>query len=197
MRHLKRIFLLIPFFIISCSTNPYLTNYDSINSYLEGYEKINKKTKYILKASKEPNNKHALKIFNGGGEGIKHIVTVPDYTSYDFFEEKHWKKMYKKYAFETIKRYWKKEDFPNHNFIIEDFKDTPLDIYNLLEQKYNGKINQIIMISEPMYYMNKKYIMFTIERIIFPGVSELGLIIMKKENNKWIRVATMNYNTYS
>ncbi|MBB4800001.1 hypothetical protein HNP37_000040 [Flavobacterium nitrogenifigens] len=183
MTYLKKIFLVIPFFLLSCSSNLYVENYDPINKFLDT-QNLNKNKVYILQSDKEL-NKQALRIFNGG-EGSEHTINLTDPTDYTYglFVEKYWKKMYTDYAGDTLKKYWKKEDFPNYNFILE--KGTGLTLKESFLKKYkNSKINEMIILSEPMYYHNKKYIMFYYLKIYFESSGTSQVVIMKKNKNKW------------
>jgi hypothetical protein len=185
MKQIKIIILpILSLFLNSCVSTQYLENYEPINIFLET-QKIDKNIKHILQRDKERNTQ-ALRIFNGG-MGYKHIIdtTEPDYTG-GLFVEKHWKKMYKTYANDTIKKYWKKEDFPSLTIILENEKGLlSEDFYN---RYLNSRTNEILIISEPMYYMKKKYIMFYFEKTSFAGSRSSYVVVMKKENNKWVVV---------
>lgn len=186
MKHLKKSLLIIPFFMMSCANSQYLKNYEPINAFLE-LQKIDKNKKYILQSDKET-NKQALRIFNGG-EGLEHIIDPSDPTDYTegLFIEKYWKKIYNKYAQDTLKRYWVKEDFPQYNFILE--KGTGLILkQDFLIKHMDSRVKQVIIISEPMYYMDKKYIMFYYGKIHFDSSGSSQVVIMKKENDKWVIV---------
>lgn len=193
MKKLKIIALIIPFIISSCASSPYLKNYDCINVFLET-TKLDKNKEYILARDKE-NNKQALRIFNVG-EGPEHIVypTDIDFTS-DLFIKKHWKKLYNKYANDTIKRYWKKEDFPEYKFILESGKGLLLKQDFLI--KYIDGPEQLIILSEPMYYMNKKYIMFYYSKLRFDSSGTTQVVIMKKIKGKWVVVKTLGDYIFS
>lgn len=187
MTHLKKILILFLLSIISsCASKKYVEDYEPINVFLET-QKIDKNKKYVLQSNKET-NKQALRIFNGD-EGLEHVIDPNasiDYTG-GLFIEKHWKKMYKTYANDTIEKYWKKEDFPQYNFILE--KGTGLVFkQDFLLRYMNTGINEILAISEPIYYMNKKYVLFYFGKTYFEGGGNSQVVIMKKENNKWIIV---------
>ena len=185
MKQLKKILVIIPFFVISFATAQYEESTEPINVFLESI-KIDKNKKYILQADKEPNIM-ALRIFNGdvGPDPISEI----DYRD-DLFVEKHWRKMYKEYANDTVKRYWKKEDFPGYDFILEDgngiFKYDFMNRYIETGLQYEA-----IIISEPMYYMDKKYIMFYYAEVYSGGGGNYSTVIMEKEKEKWVVVRTI------
>lgn len=186
MKLLNKLFVIITFFTLSCANAQYLESYEPINVFLET-QKINKSKKRILQANKAL-NKQALRIFNGG-LGADHIVDPKnpiDYTD-GLFVEQHWKKMYEEYAQDTIKRYWKKEDFPEYNFILEDGAGSFKHDF-MIKYINTGLQYEAIVISEPMYYMNRKYIMFYYAEVFATGGGNYSTVIMKKENEKWIVV---------
>ena len=194
MKYLKNKVILIPFFILSCSSpSLYLKDYEPINVFLET-QKIDKNKKHILQVDKAP-NKQDLRIFISG-EGTERILdpTNPiDYTD-DLFIEKHWKKMYKQYAQDTIKKYWKKEDFPEYDFILEDGKG--LFNYDFEMRHLGARFQEATIISEPMYYMNRKYIMFYYSKAYSTGGGKSSTVIMKKEKENWVIVRVIRDNVY-
>ena len=193
MRYLKKISLVVPFFILSCASAQYVESYDPINVFLET-QKLEKGREYILQREKI-NNTEALRLFNDG-EGAEHIIDSTDPIDYTdgLFVEKHWKKMYKQYAQDTMSKYWKKEDFPAHNFILED-KDGLLKL-DFMNRYLNSRIETIVMLSEPMYYMDNKYIMFYFNKVSFFGDTKPQLVIMKKEKGTWSIVRIMGDYIY-
>lgn len=185
MKHIKKIVLIISLFTLSCASAQYIENYEPINVFLET-QKLEKGREYILQRDKA-DNVQALRIFNGG-LGEEHIIDPKDPIdpTDGLFAEEHWKKMYKQYAQDTIPKYWKKEDFPAYNFILENKKGLfKFDFH----KKYDGsRMDIVISISEPLYYMDKKYIMFYFNVSYFLGGGKAEVVIMKKENGKWIIV---------
>lgn len=185
MKRLKnRLLFILPFFVISYVSAQYVENSEPINVFLDTL-KINKNKKYILQANKGPNIV-ALEIFNGGeGPDPLREQNVPlDYRE-GLFVEKYWREMYNSYVNDTIKKYWKKEDFPKYDFFIEE--GTRLTFEEAISQKYiNTRVEEVIIISEPMYYMDRKYIMFYFNRASFFGTSRPEVVIMEKEKGKWL-----------
>lgn len=182
MKHLKKILILISFFICSCASTQYLDNYEPINIFLKS-QNISKKENYILR-SKESNTQ-TLRIFNRG-KGKEHVVypSETDYTS-KLFNEKKWEKMYRNYSKDTIQKYWKNEDIPEYKFINEN--RVELFNYNFLI-KY-PKLEKVIVLSEPIYYYNKKYILFLYSIDVIANSSKPQIVVvMKNENGKWIVV---------
>lgn len=194
MKKLKKAFIIFPFFILSCASAQYIESYEPINVFLET-QKLEKGKKYILQTDKV-NYTSALRLFNRG-EGANHIIDSNDLTDYTggLFEEKYWKKMYKQYAQDTVKKYWRKEDFPAYDFVLES-RDGLLG-GPFMEKYLNTRIDTVIMISEPMYYMDKKYIMFYVSIYPFFASPQPEVVIMKKENEKWLVVKRIgDYNYY-
>jgi len=194
MKHIKKVALLIPLFILSCNSSKYLASYEPINVFLET-QKIDKSKVYILQSDKEE-NQQALRIFNGG-EGAERYINPTDPTDYTdgLYEKKHSKKLYKQYVNDTLKRQWKKEDFPNYNFILE--KGTGLMLTRIVIDKYAGTgIREWFVISEPMFYFNNKFIMFSFSEYYSSGGST-NLVIMKKEKNQWQVVRVMRDYIYN
>ncbi len=169
MKKIHKILLFIPLLFLSCAS-PYLKSYDPINEFLKTQKK-EQNTKYILQSDKE-SNKQALRIFNGD-RGPEHIYdpTDPIDRTSGLFVEREWKKMYAQYANDTIKKYWKKEDFPENDFILEKGEGL-----TRIEKYYNSLDYKIISISEPIYYSNKKYIMFYYCEANFIGYSNSHVI---------------------
>lgn len=181
MKKLKLMFFVAPFFILSCAS-PYLKNYEPVLTFLET-QKLDKHKFYILQRDKISNTQ-PLRIFNGN-EGFDHVTPLKD--THDLFNLKHWKKLYNTYANDTVKRYWRKEDFIEYNFTLEDSKLLFSAAY---DKKYpDGFLHdEIIWLSEPMYYWNKKYILFSFNKGYLFGGTYTQVIIMKKEKKKWVIV---------
>ncbi|OIV40381.1 hypothetical protein [Flavobacterium johnsoniae] len=195
MKWLKKILIIITLFALSCASAQYVESYEPINVFLET-QKLEKGREYILQRDKA-DNIQALRIFNGG-LGEEHIIDSKDPIdpTDGLFVEKHWKKMYKQYAQDTISKYWKKEDFPAYNFILEN--GTGLTLKESFLRKYiNSRINEMIILSEPMYYMNKRYIMFYYAKVYFDSSGSSQVIIMKKENGKWVVVREIGDYIYN
>jgi hypothetical protein len=186
MKHLKYTFIAcITIMMLSCSKPLYVNSYEPLDVFLTA-QNIHKKQKIILQRDKV-SNAQALRLFNGG-EGIEHIIDPIDKIDYTggLFEKKLWKKMYKTYINDTIPKYWKKEDFPEHNFILENKKG--LLAYDFLIRYMNSGIEDVILLSEPMLYMKKKYVVFYYNKLSFFGSTKPQVVIMTKEDGKWVVV---------
>ena len=182
MKILIKTFYLTSFLIVSCSSaqiSPtYLKNYECIETYLK-LKGINTIEPDILVHEKR-SNLYTLRIFNGDN-GILH--GDENYTPKTYNKE-HWEKLYKTYSNDTIVKYWKTSDFPNIDFILgserEARRGSFLDMYT-----YTTK--DVICLSEPMYYIDDKHVMFFYSKTA-KGLYGYGekVVIMKKENGKWI-----------
>lgn len=167
--------MIIPFFMLSCASNPYLKDYEPIKVFLK-QEKIDASKSYILQVEKV-DNKKVLADFN------EYKSTGPYFDSnfkpIAFHNEKEYKKMCNKYLNDTLKRYWKKDDFLGFNFILkkkQNISSDSINEYSLSQYK--------VYISEPMYYWNRKYLIFSYDIYNYNG-GVTNLIFMKKEKGKW------------
>lgn len=158
--------------------------YDCINTYLE-IKGVSKKDHSVLVKEKE-NNKTVLRIFYGG-DSISNYIN--NYRS-PLFNDKAWKELYKNYSNDTIIKYWNTNDFPDYNFIYENKKD--LWNFSFLD-KYQNNSMKVYFISEPLYYDNKKYILFEVAEAItdIGGIQRNQVIVMTKRKNKWEIVETI------
>jgi hypothetical protein len=180
MKKLKKILFIAPLFMLSCAS-PYLKNYEPILTFLET-QKLDKHKIYILQKDKTSNTE-PLRLFNGN-DGLDHYSSKN--LTHDTFHSKHWKKMYNTYANDTIIKYWRKEDFKEYNFTLESSKILYSKAY------YENYLNnpesdyEIIKLSEPLYYWNKKYLLFSYDIGYLYSGSNTKVIILKKEKNKYV-----------
>lgn len=185
MENLKKImFLVFSFFLLSCASSHFKSN-EPINTFLE-LENVSSKKNYILRMKES--SSQILRIFNRG-EGDKHNVypNKTDYTS-KLFNEKHWRKLYSKYSPDTIKKYWKNDDFPEFRFVEGNRSQL---FTNVFSKKYPDlkDVENVIVLSEPIYYYKKRYVMFFyhIDNSLYSSKPQI-VVVMKKEGNKWILV---------
>ena len=59
-----------------------------------------------------------------------------------------------------------------------------------------ARFQEATIISEPMYYMNKKYIMFYYSKAYSTGGGKSSTVIMKKEKENWVIVRVIRDNVY-
>ncbi|WP_374173099.1 hypothetical protein [Flavobacterium tructae] len=171
--------------------------YDAINTYLSLIVKDTTKTIVVVKEKMSSNG--ALKLFSGGKlndipfsrvNGIQERlggILEPLYDETDF------QKMRKKYQDDTNEgKYelaknanWSAKDFKLKNIYLEAF-DTIMykKGKELFDYKYHA---QLIILSEPMYYKSKEYLVIAVS---IGDSSPLGyfdeyVILLKKIKNKW------------
>lgn len=171
MKQLNKIIVIIPFFIFSCSSSPYLKNYEPINIFLN-HGKIDISKTYYLQMEKIE-NKNVISDFKDYKSSGPYFDSI--FNAVQYHNEKEFKKMSHKYINDTIKKYWKKDDFVNFNFIIKKSEELTNDS---LQNKNK------IYISEPLYFWKKKYLIFNFYILNYGG-GMTKLVFMKKENNLW------------
>ena len=114
-----------------------------------------------------------------------------------FFKEEDWEKLRKQngnYSLEKIKNAhlqsgeccWTSSNFRHKKIIFEDLKIGSSDF----EKKYFSKPSyDVYWFSEPVYYKNKEYIIFSTTKSYMGGFgSTTRVIIMKKNKKKWVEV---------
>ncbi len=179
MKNVKKLIQLLPFLLMSC-TSAYLKNYDPIIDFLKSQE-LDQNKSYILQKDKK-SNIETLTIFDRNNDFNNRILKNK---VNEIYNEKHWKKAYGKYANDTILNDWTNKDFEPYEFILEKRKIIYNKTYyeNYINNPQNAK--QIIKFSEPIYYRNKKYILFTYDVGYLYNGSNTKLIIMKKNKSKY------------
>ncbi|WP_166924252.1 hypothetical protein [Flavobacterium poyangense] len=175
MKQFKIILFAIPFFMLSCTTSKYLKNYEPVRVFLR-QENIDPSKNYILQEEKV-DYKKVLSEF-------KEYKSASPYFDVDFKpivlqNDIAYKKAYDKYINNTLKRYWKKEDFSEFNFVLKKQQAIKNDSIN----EYS-RSQLWIYISEPMYYYNREYLIFTYDIYGRDG-GMAKLVFMKKEKGKW------------
>lgn len=175
MKNFKIPFLLIPFFMLSCASKQYIKDYEPLKVFLM-QERLDTSKSYILQEEKI-NNKKVISDFN------EFKSTGPYFDSnfqpIAYYNEKEYKKMYNKYINDTIKKYWRKDEFLGFNFILRKKQDIEsASINNYLPDQYR------VSISEPMYYWKQRYLIFTYNIYNHNG-GTTNLIFMKKQRGKW------------
>lgn len=160
----------------------------ALNDYLETI--IKDTTQVVFIAREKINSNETLKIF-----GLNHIVIV-DFAENGIgkgtlFKMKDFAKMKKEYKNRCVtgKRiwcnddYWTKDNFRYKKIALESM-NTDKEIELILD-KYNRADIKVYGFSEPIYYQNKKYIVFTMHVSHMAGAST-RIIIMEKIKGKWI-----------
>lgn len=97
---------------------------------------------------------------------------------------KDWKEIYWKNISDTVAGKWKIADFTNLKFVFEN--QVGLWNNNFLA-RYEENHKQIIWLSEPIYYVKKKYLIFyyAVGTTSIPGSAERNVVIMAKESDRW------------
>lgn len=175
----------------SCSTSK--DKFNALNDYIK--LEIKDTTKSIIVVKEKVSSNMTIEIFNTSqiiALDSKKMETLDT----SLYQEKEWKRMKKKY--ENIHltkkdksledKYWTKEDFTYNKIIIESIKGLPGDY---LFNKYLSNLNiYVYYFSEPIYYKDRKHLVFTIYRSDriggYGGGSSIFLVVMKKEKEKWL-----------
>lgn len=160
---------------MSCASGQYLKNYKPIKVFLK-QEKIDTSEDYMLQIEKV-DNKTVLTDFNEFKSAPPYFDS--NFKQIAFHNDKQYKKMCHTYLNDTLKRYWKKDEFLEFNFKVPKKQVTTSDsIYNDLSNQNK------VYISEPMYYWSRKYLIFSYGIYNYNGGAK-KLIFMKKEKGKW------------
>ena len=162
---------------------------EAINDYFETIVKDSNKEVFI--AREKINSNYTLEIFKQNE--IQAIDLKGNRTpDTKLFNEKDWKKFKKQNQDPPIQdnriwdnhKYWTKNDFRHSKTIFESMNKKP-GIESIME-KYKKYDICVYSFSEPMYYQNKKYLVFTNLKIYSSGGNPF-VVVMKKIKGKWIR----------
>lgn len=186
----------IALLLSSCS----LTNdkYIALNDYLETIEKDSNKEIFI--AREKVNSNYTLEIFKLNE--IQSFDSKGNITpDMELFNEKDWAKLKGELQDPPIQderiwdtnKYWTKNDFKHDKTIFESM-NTKTGIESIIE-KYDKSNICVYSFSEPIYYQNKKYLVFTNFKTCIAGGSSF-VVIMQKIKGKWIRTHEA-FNLYS
>jgi hypothetical protein len=160
----------------------------ALNNYFETI--IKDTTQVVFVAKEKITSNETIHIF--GLNDIMIIDSAGNGTGdTTLFKKKDFEIMKKKYKNNCIQgrlnwcdnNYWTKEDFRHKKIILEsvNYKNGIEPIF----KKYNNLNIKVYSFSEPIYYQNKKYIVFTIIRLGFDS-GKTNIIIMRKIKGKWI-----------
>lgn len=97
---------------------------------------------------------------------------------------KDWKEIYRGKISDKVAGKWKNTDFSNLKFVFEN--QVGLWNNNFLA-RYSENQKRIIWLSEPIYYVKKKYLIFyyAVGTTSIPGSDERNVVIMAKESDRW------------
>lgn len=160
----------------------------ALNDYLETI--IKDTTQIVFVAKEKINSNETLKIF-----GLNDLMIIDSKGNgkgdYNLYKKKDFKKMKEEYKDRCLpgKRIWCNEDLWSkdsfrYKKVILESMNTNEEIEIILD-KYNRVDIDVYGFSEPIYYQDKKYLMFTVIKSHLAGYS-LFIIIMKKIKGKWI-----------
>lgn len=187
-------------FIVLLFSSCQATNdkYNALNDYFETIEKDS--SKKIFVAREKINSNYTLEIFKLNE--IQAFNSRGDITpDTELFNEKDQGKLKAENPDPPIQderiwdtnKYWTNKDF-KHDKIIFESMNTKKGIESLIE-KYGKSNICVYSFSEPIYYQNKKYLVFTNYKICIAGRSSF-VVIMQKIKAKWIRTHEA-FNLYS
>lgn len=192
--------LIISLFISNCATIK--SKNAPINDYLTSLDLKNKK---IIIIQEKINNNITIGIFKGEtlyfakpsikikGEGVQKPI----------YDEVLWENMKKKYEDLNHHDYWIKGKYWTKN----EFKHNDITFIKLEKFPNPGKyekfdfkeILDVFSFSEVIYYNNKKYAVFTLQKtntdVLFIG--KASILLMKKINSKWEVIEEVSDGIYN
>ena len=162
--------------------------YKILSTYLEGLVKHSGNEIFIAKEKINNNTtidvlkKDWIFVLNSNGKWVHDRL---------FFNKESWQKMEKKYKNGCLSGklnwcnndFWSKENFA-YNKVIFESMNTDKGIESVFK-KYNNLHIMVYGFSDPIYYQNKKYIIFTVNISGFNSY-EYYIVVMRKKNKKWI-----------
>jgi hypothetical protein len=161
----------------------------ALNDYFETIVKDT--TQDVFVAKEKINSNETLNIF-----GLNEILITDSAGNWKrdptLYIKKDFEKMKKEYKDRCAagKRiwwcnddYWTKDNFRYKKVVLEGM-NTNKGI-ELIIEKYNKVDIKVYAFSELIYYQNKKYLVFTVNKLTLNG-SNPNIIIMKKIKDKWI-----------
>ena len=161
---------------------------EAINDYFETI--IKDTTQVIFVATEKINSNETLKIFGlndimiidsvGNGIGDNTLYNKKDF---EIMKTKYKNKCLKGKRIWCKNDFWTKDNFGYKKVILESM-NTNNEIESVLK-KYNNFDIKIYGFSEPIYYQNKKYIIFTVN-ISGLNSAKTYIVVMKMINKKWI-----------
>lgn len=168
-----------------------------LNDFLD--TKIKDRSKKIMIHSKKINPNMTLRILRLNDIYVLDSITGKYKEDKTFYEEDEWeiaRKKYSKNSMKEIEKFnddggeccWNAVNFNFKNIIFEEFSIGSPTFVKKYYSIPNLQLYPYYYFSEPIYYQNKEYIIFTIYEILyFDGLSGTSrIIIYKKKNGKWV-----------
>lgn len=179
MKRKIAILVVLQALLLSCSSAKH-NKYEPISTFLK--TKITKNENVVLVKEKASID-NALRIFY---RGDKNIVEIEKNYRSKFFDQKDYEIMYARYVNDTVTKYWEPKNFSAFNFTFEN----KLGMWNTkFLDKYERNSTQIFSISDPIFYKNKKFVLFYFSRGSTNDIGglthESKTIIMQKIKGKW------------
>jgi hypothetical protein len=180
--------------------------YAVINDYLE--KKIKDHSKKIMILSKKINTNMTLHILKLNDIYELDAITGKDKEDKTFYKEAEWEIARKKYSKNSAAEIenatgrdeeccWTTENFTYKNVLFEELQPgSSAFIEKYMPSKITPFENNVdytahyefYSFSEPIYYKNKEYLIFTFYKGDFSGLSgSCVIIIYKKKNGKWVQ----------
>ncbi|SNR23737.1 hypothetical protein [Flavobacterium sp. ov086] len=187
-------------FLFNCSINK--DKQAPINDYMSSLNL--KESDKIMIIQEKINNNVTIDIFKGK------TYFEPQTNKYErnegvdkpLFDEKNWEKMKFKYEDKYIKDYWIKgiywtlNDFKHQNIIfIKQEKFPNPGKYEKFDFQENYKV---FSFSDPIYYKNNKYAVFSIKSTTtdYKNIDETSILIMVKIKDKWTVIEKVGNGIY-
>lgn len=168
--------------LTSCSSARIINN--PIYYYLDNI--VKERESLIIVIDKKISNRKTLAIFKGDFMYNSKTNTYErEGKPSSIYNKKDWDDISKKYSFDSIAEYWKKSDFELDKITIVK---NELFVNGKLYKEYKNKEFPVYAFSNPIYYHNRKFMIFTVINSNTSFGAELNefVIVMKKENNKWV-----------
>lgn len=195
--------ILILLYIITVSNNVFSQTdkdkFNALNDYLETVEEFSTKKIMIIRDKVSPNRT----IFILKTDYIQAIDSLGKIKPIkDFYNKKDWETMKRTYENKVlpeknkafVNKYWKENDFRKKNIAFVDIPSGSWENAFLQYMDMDSSLHSVYAFSSPIYYRNKKYLIFTFFKSnIYDGHSSSEyIVIMKKKQNKWI-IAYIGY----
>jgi hypothetical protein len=193
--------LIVTLLISSCSSIK--ENLSPINTYLKSKIENNE---VVIVIENKINNNYTIDLFKERAITPINLNTIENSIVLKplLYEEKYWSQMNKKYRNQNTDKIWLKNRLWSQNdfndikikFVKEDVFPKPYVYNEYMTVKMDEAI--VFSFSEPIFYKNKKYVLFakaeTTSKKQF--INPNSIVVMKKENGKWIVIQEIMNGEY-
>lgn len=173
------------FIFLKYSSKKILSKYKALNAYFETIIKDTTQNVYVAK--EKINSNETLKIF-----GLNEIMVIDHFGNgkgdTSLYNKNAYEKMKKKHKNSCVpgeRSWWCTDDvWENNDF---RYKKVILESINTIKKQEALllKYDKTYVFSEPLYYKNRKYLIFTVDTL-YPSGSNAYVVIMRKIKGKWI-----------